>query len=100
MSSLGRMNEYELRDLVDELKSYALRAGPETGVSALVHNSAPMKTPLVSGYLSVSVDRAIGFHKNCNVWVALETDFYGQFTTQGKSSDNIHIVICLKNNCY
>ena len=76
------MNEYELRDLVDELKNYALKAGPATGVNALVNNSMPhLKTPLVSGYLSVSVDRAIGFHKNCNVWVALETDFYGQFAT-------------------
>ena len=82
MSNLGRINEYELRDILEGLKTYSLR-GPPKNVSENPAADSQVKKNLISGYLSVSVDRAIGFHKNCNVWVALETDFYGQFTTQG-----------------
>ena len=75
MSSLGRINEYEIRDLIDMLKHYTMKPIP-------ISSATVREEENLSGYLSVSVDRAHGFHKNCRVWVALETDFYGQFTTQ------------------
>ena len=52
------------------------------GPSSLSPSSS---SQLLSGYLSVRVDGASGFHRDCNVWVALETDFYGQFTTQART---------------
>ena len=75
MSALGsKIDEYDIKDLIDDLKHQRIQQ----------NDLCPMPTSdkLLSGYLSVSVDRAQGFHKNCNVWVALETDFYEQFTTQ------------------
>ena len=79
MSSLGRINEYEIRDLIDMLKHYTMKPIPMSTTTTI------REQEFLSGYLSVSVDRATGFHKNCRVWVALETDFYGQFTTQART---------------
>ena len=87
MSALGsKIDEYDIKDLIDDLKHQRIQQ----------NDLCPMPTSdkLLSGYLSVSVDRAQGFHKNCNVWVALETDFYEQFTTQVWVNNNF-IFLCV-----
>merc|ERR1719210_733222 len=77
MSSLGsRITEYDIKDVIASLETHNIQAPEPT---------LPRNDKLLSGYLSVSIDRAQGFHKNCNVWVALETDFYNQFTTQART---------------
>ena len=64
------------KDVIASLETHNIQAPEPT---------LPRNDKLLSGYLSVSIDRAQGFHKNCNVWVALETDFYNQFTTQART---------------
>jgi len=90
--SFGRVTvtPYDIKDLLDQLKtrrrSPSSVAGPACSPMVPYMNSIPPCTQqLLSGYLSVAVDQASGFHRDCNVWVALETDFYGQFTTQART---------------
>ena len=88
--SFGRVTvtPYDVKDLMDQLKTR--RRSPSSVTTALSPMVCPMMISptcpkLLSGYLSVAVDQASGFHRDCNLWVALETDFYSQFTTQART---------------
>ena len=86
--SFGRVTvtQYDIKDLHEQLKSRH-RSSSSAVISPMAGpiRESPSHPQLLSGYLSVSVDQAHGFHSNCNVWVAIETDFYKQFTTQART---------------
>ena len=77
---------YDIKDLLEQVKSRH-RSSSSAVISPMAGpiRESPSHPQLLSGYLSVSVDQAHGFHSNCNVWVAIETDFYKQFTTQART---------------
>ena len=77
----GRINitNYDIKDLIEKFKL----EGPPASVpeSSMKHS----RSTYLNGYLSVTVNQASGFQKDSNAWVAIETDFYGSFTTQART---------------
>lgn len=77
----GRINitNYDIKDLIEKFKI----EGPPASVpeSSMKHS----RSTYLNGYLSVTVNQASGFQKDSNAWVAIETDFYGSFTTQART---------------
>ena len=77
----GRINitNYDIKDLIEKFK---IEGPPASAPESSMKHS---RSTYLNGYLSVTVNQASGFQKDSNAWVAIETDFYGSFTTQART---------------